>query len=148
MRTKFANCSAPIIRLPISDLGEKDAVLMEPWHIDDVCGFTFVVPAGTRTDGASIPRFLWRVCGHPLMAPRVYAAVLHDWLYGDFEPTAPAIHDSRYYGSALPCDLTREEADKCYKALSRHFGIPWWKADIEYNVLRLFGAAHYKGKDK
>jgi len=142
--TKWASCTAPIIRLPIITLGETDAVLMEDWHIDDVCGFRFTVPAGTRTDGASIPRFLWRICGHPLQVPRVYAALLHDWLYGDFELTAPAIHDSRYYGSALPCDLTRKDADECYRALSRHFGIPWWKANIEYYALRLFGAAHYR----
>ncbi len=148
MTTKWASCAAPIIRLPITPLGETDAVLMEDWHIDEVCGFRFTVPAGTRTDGASIPRFLWRLCGHPLQAPRVYAAVLHDWLYGDFEPNAAQIHDSRYFCYALPSDLTRREADECYYALLRHFGIAAWRANIEYSVLRLFGARHYKGKDK
>lgn len=144
MTTKWASCAAPIIRLPISTLGEMDAVLMEDWHVDDVCGFRFVVPAGTRTDGASIPRFLWRICGHPLQAPRVYAALLHDWLYGDFKPTAAAIHESRYLCYALPSDLTRKEADGCYCALLRHFGVPAWVAAIEYLMLRLFGGSHYR----
>lgn len=140
MITEWASCAAPIIRLPISTLGESDAVLMEDWHINDVCGFRFTVPAGTRTDGASIPRFLWRLCGHPLQAPRVYAALLHDWLYGGGEPTDPSD------ACAWPCDLTREEADGCYRALLRHFGVPAWAATIEYYALRLFGAAHY-GKE-
>lgn len=131
MITKWASCTAPIIRLPISTLGETEAVLMEAWHVDDVRGLSFEVPAGTRTDGASIPRFLWRVCGHPLQAPRVYAALLHDWLYT--------------YGWQL--GISRKEADRCYRALLRHFGVSAWSAEIEYSMLRLFGAAHYtKGK--
>lgn len=137
MKTEWASCAAPIIRLPISTLGEKDAVLMEDWHIDDVCGFRFTVPAGTRTDGASIPRFLWRLCGHPLQAPRVYAATLHDWLYEGADPDG-------WTDGARPSEVSREDADECYRALSRHFGIPWWKANIEYYALRWFGKAHYK----
>lgn len=140
MKTEWASCAAPIIRLPISTLGEKDAVLMEDWHIDDVCGFRFTVPAGTRTDGASIPRFLWRICGHPLQVPRVYAATLHDWLYGGTRPADAALQDA----SALPSDLTRKEADECYRALLLHFGVAAWRASIEYYALRLFGAAHYR----
>ena len=131
MITDYANCAAPVIRLPISTLGEKEAVLMEDWHVDDVCGYRFTVPSGTRTDGASIPRFLWRVCGHPLQAPRVYAATLHDWLYGGAE-----------------LGITRKEADRCYYALCRHFGIPWWKAKTEYYALRWFGASHYRSVER
>lgn len=137
MTTEFAICTAPIIRLPISTMGESEAVLMEDWHIDEVNGFRFVVPAGTRTDGASIPRFLWRLCGHPLMAPRVYAALLHDWLYGRGEPTD--LSDA----CTWPCDLSRQECDECYRALLRHFGVPAWVAAIEYYAVRFFGARHY-----
>lgn len=148
MKTRFATCSAPLIRLPISTMGESDAVLMEDWYIDNVVGFRFVVPAGTRTDGASIPRFLWRLCGHPLMAPRVYAALLHDWLYsGESPSTATQAHDRNYYDGAWPSDLTRKEADRCYYALLRHFGVSAWRAGTEYCVLRICGKSHYtKGK--
>ena len=48
----------------------------------------------------------------------------------------------------MPSDLTRKEADGCYRALLRHFGVAAWRANIEYYALRLFGARHYKGKDK
>lgn len=141
MTTKWASCSEPIVRLPFTTRGEKDAVLMEDWHINDVCGFRFTVPAGTSTDGASIPRFLWRLCGHPLKAPRVYAALLHDWLYECADPEG-------WTDGAMPSEITRKEADACYMSLSRHFGIPWWKAKLEHTALRWFGGKHYKGKSK
>lgn len=133
MTSEWASCAAPIIRLPISILGEEDAVLMEDWHVDRVGPLRdVVVPAGATTDGASIPRMLWRVCGHPLQAPRVYAALLHDWLYGGGSP-----------GTARP---TRAEADECYYALLRHFGIAGWRAKIEYWALRIFGGGHWTGE--
>ena len=126
MTTEWALCAAPIIRLPISTLGETEAVLMEDWHVE-VLGVEFTVPAGTTTDGASIPRFLWRLCGHPLQAPRVYAALLHDWLYG----------------VGWQMGISREMADKIYRALLRHFGVSAWIAGPEYYALRLCGGAHY-----
>lgn len=128
MTTKWASCAAPIIRLPISTIGEKEAVLMEDWHIDDVLGMRFTIDAGETTDGASIPRFLWRVCGHPLMAPRVYAATLHDYLYR--------------HGWEL--GVKRKKADECYRALLRHFGVAAWRAETEYYALRAFGASNYQ----
>lgn len=134
MKTYYADCSAPLIRLPVWD--ERDAVLMEDWHVN-VCGFRFVVPRGSMTDGASIPRFLWRVCGHPLEAPRVYAAMLHDWLYAGLDPVGGE-------PSAHPSDITRKEADLCYYFLLRHFGVSAWRATIEYIALRWFGGSHYK----
>ncbi len=126
MTTKWASCAAPIIRLPITTLGEKEAVLMEDWHLV-VLGRELTIPAGTSTDGASIPRFLWRICGHPLQVPRVYAAQAHDFIYRN----------------AKKLGISREEADKIYRALLRHFGISGWVAGIEYNALRLFGRRHY-----
>jgi hypothetical protein len=127
MITKWASCAAPIIRLPISTLGETEAVLMDDWHIDRVCDLRFDIDAGTTTDGASIPRFLWRVCGHPLEAPRVYAALLHDWLYA----------------VGWQMGISRKKADEIYRALLRHFGVSAWIAATEYYALRLCGGAHY-----
>lgn len=132
MTTEWASCAAPIIRLPISTLGETEAVLMEDWHIDRVCGQRFDIDAGATTDGASIPRFLWRVCGHPLEAPRVYAATLHDYLYR--------------HGWEM--GVSRAQADECYRALLRHFGVAAWRANIEYYALRMFGASNYKEGEK
>lgn len=128
MKTKWADCTAPLIRLPL--LGENVSVLMEDWSVA-VRGHEFVIQHGTITDGASIPRFLWRVCGCPHEAPRVYAALLHDWLYAN--------------GAAM--GITRAEADECYYALLRHFGVGAFRAGIEFYALRVCGGAHYQDKE-
>ena len=127
MRTEWASCAAPLIRLPLWQ--ETEAVLMEDWHVE-VLEDEYTVPAGVTTDGASIPRFLWRICGHPLEAPRVYAALMHDWLYRN----------------AKTLGISRMQADKIYRALLRHFGISAWIANIEYTALRFFGGSSYKGE--
>ena len=44
-------------------------------------GVSYVVPEGFVSDGASIPRLLWTLLGHPWAEPHGRAAVLHDWLY-------------------------------------------------------------------
>ncbi len=158
MKSEWANCAAPIIRLPISTLGEKDSVLQEDWMVE-VCGYRFVVPAGTSTDGASIPRFLWRVCGHPLESPRLYAALLHDWIYGGcLLPVfglAPRVHDALYTGVPYvavetldgvevdPSTITREVADDCYYHLLRHFGIGSFVSHVEWGAIRWFGGSHW-----
>ena len=158
MKTEWANCAAPIIRHPIVELGEKDSVLQEDWTVE-VNGFRFLVPAGTSTDGASIPRFLWRVCGHPLESPRLYAALLHDWIYGGcmLPPfsAAPRVHDAQYTGvpwiavetlegvEVDPYIITRAVADDCYYHLLRHFGISSFCAHVEWGAIRLFGGSHW-----
>ena len=132
MKTEWANCCAPNVRLPDTTLGETECVLLSDWTVS-VRGHTFTIAAGTTTDGASIPRFLWRLCGHPYQVPRAYAALLHDWLYTH----------GWHFG------ISREEADECYYALLRHFGIAAWRAGIEYYAIRWFGGSHYqKGKTK
>lgn len=125
MRTKWADATAPLIRLPL--LGEKVSVLMEDWSVA-VRGHEFVIQHGTITDGATIPRSLWWLCGCPHEAPRVYAALLHDWLYA--------------CGSAM--GISRREADECYYALNRHFGLDAVRAGIEFHAIRWFGGSHYK----
>jgi hypothetical protein len=133
MKTEWADCTAPIVRLPITTLGETEAVLMEDWHVWRVGGmYNLTVPKDATTDGASIPRLFWRICGHPLQAPRVYAAVHHDWLY----------RNGWKFG------ITRKEADECYYALLRHFGISLLCAKTEYYALRLFGGRHYVEGEK
>lgn len=116
----------PSIALPKCAGG--DAVLLEPWTVC-VRTWRLVVPAGAATDGASIPRALWRVCGHPLEAPRVYAALVHDGLYG--------------YEAWCPGEMTRQEADAVYRDLQILLGISRMRAWTEYAALRLFGASHW-----
>lgn len=115
----------PEVRLPMKD-GEG-AVLMREWAVC-VRGKWFLVPAGFETDGASIPRSLWRVCGHPLQYPRVYAALLHDYIYG---------------GGGRDVCPTRADADAVYRDLLIDLG--WGKVSsyTEFYALRLFGGSHW-----
>ena len=43
-------------------------------------GTCYVVPQQFRFDGASIPRALWGVIGHPYLPNHVRPAALHDWM--------------------------------------------------------------------
>jgi len=89
-------------------------------------GEYYTVPAGFETDGASIPRLLWRICGHPLTIPRLYAALVHDWLY-----------------SGGDVDATRKDADDLYRDLQIALGISKVKAYTEWSALRMFGGSHW-----
>jgi len=123
MRTKYADCERPLIQLDGDDNATL-GVVMDPWTV--FANVAMTVPAGFRTDGASIPRALWRICGHPLEVPRIFAAAAHDYLYGG--------------GVA---GVTRSEADRCYYRLLRHFGVGSMRAHIEYFALRLCGWTHW-----
>lgn len=98
--------------------------LIEPWHVRTPYG-DFTVPAGFTYDGASIPRFFWRVTGGPFQSPRCIAALLHDYLY--------ATHK-----------VDRATADKIYRDMQIALGIAKYKARIEYRVLRIFGGLAWR----
>ena len=106
--------------------GVKGSVvrLLRDWHVEGMLPdgriFYVDVHAGFEFDGASIPRALWRLCGHPLEAPRIAAALAHDWLYG-----------------AHVC--SRADADLIYRTVSRMVGIGAFCSGVEYSVLWLFG---------
>ena len=125
MKTKYADCCFPIVTTPIGD-DNGNATLMEAWAVSVGPFDAVVVPAGTQTDGASVPRCLWRLCGSPMERPRVYAALFHDYLY---------------VGGVG--GITRKDADMCYFNLLRHFGISWIRAKVEYLAIRLFGLPHW-----
>ena len=106
---------------------ETERWLLTADYADEISGFQFVVPAGFITDGASIPRVLWRICGHPMSTKRFPAAVVHDWLYS----------------GNVPC--TREFADGIYRDGLLLLGFPKWKANLEYYTVRMFGGSHRNG---
>ena len=75
------------------------------------------------------PRFLWRICGHPLEAPRIAAALVHDWLYR--------------------AQLTdRGAADDIFNALCKEVGMGWWRTGPEWAALKAFGWAAWNDNRK
>jgi len=67
-----------------------DLVWIEP------CGKLKVVAGGTRINGASIPRWMWPVMGHPFRTDYIYPAALHDGQCGLKEEPSEVVHD-RFY---------------------------------------------------
>lgn len=55
--------------------------LLEPFAYWTSGGKKIDVPEGYQTDGASIPRILWRIVGPPMTGPYRRAAVIHDWTH-------------------------------------------------------------------
>jgi len=111
--------------------------LVEDWTTD-CCALlpdTITVPNGFVTDGASIPRWLWTICGSPMDVPRIYAAVVHDWLY-DHPILIPTRNDDGY---VVWVDCTRSAADELYRDMQIAFGISRFCAYTEWLALRACG---------
>ena len=86
----------------------------------------FWIKAGFEFDGASIPRALWRLCGHPMEAPRIAAALIHDWLY-----------------RAQVSD--RGVADEIFNILCKEVGMSAWRTGPEWAALRACGWVAWNG---
>lgn len=103
--------------------------VIKTWRVGGVLPdgrvFELRIYPGAVFDGASVPRFLWRLCGHPLEVPRVAAGLGHDWLYW-----------------AHVCD--RATADAIYKALLVAVGEGAVRVTVEYATLRLCGGSAWK----
>ena len=83
-----------------------------------------VVPAGTLTDFASIPRFFWRVL--PPTGEYGKAAVVHDYLYQNI-------------GRVGERELSREQCDLVFREAMRCLGVSPWKRQAMYQAVRMFG---------
>lgn len=84
------------------------------------------VPRDFVCDGASLPRFFWRVFGHPYDRKHIKGGVRHDWGYtvgGD--AAIRKAYDEQY----------REDL----KADGQGFVLRW----LEYLAVRVFGRSHF-----
>lgn len=99
--------------------------LMDDWSVDTVAG-RLHVDAGYRSDGASIPRFLWSLVG-PRYAPDTFpAALAHDALYSAH---LPEVAD------------WRGAADVIFLDLLKRLGVGRAKRVAYYVAVRTFGWA-------
>lgn len=118
------------IEMPHTHPGVKkgEIVLSRNWYVSgslDGMRYEIWVREGFRFDGASIPRMLWRLCGHPLEAPRLAAALAHDWLYRS-QVTSRAI------------------ADDIFNRICKDVGMTCWRTGPEFYSLRLCGRAAWR----
>ena len=88
--------------------------------VDYVWDVVVHVKPGFKTDGASIPRFLWRVFGSPY-DPDIFPAAI--------------AHDALYRGEILP----RKDADRAFLEMMEKSGVPERKRRLVYRGVRWFG---------
>ena len=101
----------------------KNIVLDEPLaFILDGRGYT--VPTGFRSDGMSVPRWLWGVISPQISAETLEPSIIHDYLY-----------------SVKLC--SREEADNWYYDALIKNGYSPKKAKVVFRAVRIFGARHW-----
>lgn len=85
------------------------------------------VPRGFRSDGASVPRFLWATVS-PQIDPRTLAgAIGHDYIYRNH-----------------PEGWTRKDADDFFYDVIREDGLSWWASQKAYWGVRLFGGSAWE----
>ena len=92
-------------------------------YSSDVAKETFVVPAGFRTDLASVPRLpiVFLLTG----ATSDEAAVVHDYLYGAGQ-------------------VSRAMADAVLREASMVTKVPGWRRWMMWAAVRVFGGSHWK----
>ena len=90
------------------------------------CG-GLTVPAGFPSDGASVPRFFWRIVFPPGDTKALRAAFLHDWIY-----------------RTHPAGWSREAADTLFRRVLAEDGVPRISAALAYWGVRLFGASSWR----
>ena len=104
--------------------------LTRDWRISgmlpDGTVYKITIRAGFEFDGCSIPRALWRLCGHPCEVPRVAAALAHDFLY-----------------RTHLCE--RDMADAIFRQICADVGIGKIRRNIEYGTLRVAGFVAWYG---
>lgn len=99
--------------------GEDRLILTQPlYYYDPETGLEIIVPIGFYSDGASIPRLLWTLVGHPFNRHVREAAVLHDYLY--------------YSGK-----VSRADADRIFRQAMKWLEAPWYKRYAYWSGVRV-----------
>lgn len=94
------------------------------WH-----GRRLRIPRGFESDGASVPRLLWRLVSPCVHQCTIRAAIAHDFLY-----------------RTTPEGWTRKDADQFFRDICKRDGLTDLQAELAYVGLRLFGWSSWQGK--
>jgi hypothetical protein len=94
-------------------------VLLNELRYTDPYGKVWVAPAGSRVDGASIPRPFWTIIGGPFEGKYRNASVLHDVAY-DEQKVSPEDADLMFYNAMRASGVGAVTAKTMYYSLRRH----------------------------
>ncbi len=94
-------------------------VLLSELRYTDPYGVVWTAPAGSRVNGASIPRAFWSIIGGPFEGKYRKASVLHDVAY-DRQDRPPEEVDLMFYNAMRASGVGIVTAKTMYYALLRH----------------------------
>jgi hypothetical protein len=101
----------------------RNMTLLSELRYSDPQGIVWIAPAGSKVDGASIPRSLWSIMGGPFEGKYRNASVLHDVAYE--QHNRPWQDCDRMFYNAMRCSgVGAVEAKTMYYALYK-FGHHW-----------------------
>ena len=101
----------------------RSMTLLNELRYTDPKGEVWIAPAGSKVDGASIPRYLWTVMGGPFEGKYRNASVLHDVAYT--HQKRPWQECDRMFYNAMRCSgVSAVNAKTMYYGLYR-FGRHW-----------------------
>lgn len=106
----------------------RDMELVRLFEYIDSHDVIWIVPAGTRIDGASIPRVLWTLVGSPFVGKYREASVIHDHYCDTKSRHWKAVHKV-FLDGMLARGVEKNQARLMYIAVYR-FG-PRWDFDID-----------------
>jgi hypothetical protein len=126
----YGKFEGELLLRPLS--GNNGMRLEKDYSFIDPSGDRWDAPAGTVTDGASIPRFLWTVAGNPWGADYRNAAVIHDVACKEKKRSWEAVHLNFYYAMRT-AGVPPRKAKIMYTAVY-HFGPKWVMQNIKTKV--------------
>lgn len=125
-------------KLNLQDNGDRTFTLLSDLlYSSDYLNLIVVVPAGFKTDLASIPRGLWNIL--PPIDGYDFAAVVHDWMYqtGEVEITGhPSILGEN---KPFPQHIDRGDADRILLEGMAASNVGWFKRWAIYLGVRAGG---------
>lgn len=100
--------------------------LLRPLHVRLPTGMV-TVPRGYLSDGASVPRILWRLLSPPIDPVTLTPSIVHDWLYD--------------HGAEI--GMSRLEADAWYADALYRNGYAAWRCWLTFLGTRLGGVGRW-----
>ncbi len=110
--------------LLLRPIPEEKRYLVATTVVYEVGEWLVEVPEGFKTDGASVPRFFWRIVGTPFEPDFIGPAVAHDYAY------------KNKIG-------TRRAADRAFRLLLDRTGVSRWRQWAMWLAVRVIGWMFY-----
>ena len=123
----------------------RSMTLLRELRYTDPQGFTWVAPAGSEINGASIPKSLWSLMGGPFEGKYRNASVLHDVAY-EQKKRPPEDCDRMFYYAMRCSGVSAVEAGTMYYSL-RKFGRHWKFPIKRAKPVKIKGKAVARGEE-